>query len=329
MNVAVFGAGAWGTALAIAWSAKHRVVLWSRESEHVAAMRAARRNEAFLPEVALPESVEISGDAGAAFAAAGIAVVATPVAGLRGIAQQVRAAAYTRPLVWVCKGFEAGSGLLPHQVVADELGADFPGAAFTGPSFALEVARLQPTAVTLAATDAALAERLAGELHTPRLRVYAHDDVVGAEVGAAVKNVLAIATGICDGLQLGLNARAALMTRGLAEIARLGEAFGGRRETFMGLAGAGDLFLTCTGDLSRNRKVGLALAEGLTLPAILERLGHVAEGVGTAREVARLATARGIDMPITQAVAAVIDGRLAPAAAVEALLSREPKPEFR
>jgi glycerol-3-phosphate dehydrogenase (NAD(P)+) len=281
-----------------------------------------------LPGIPFPDELAAVADLAAAVDGAGIVIVATPVAGLRGVAKSVGQLGCAVPLVWVCKGFEAGSGLLPHQVVAQELGAGFAGATLTGPSFALEVARRQPTAVTLAASDQHFAESLAAVLHTPRLRVYAHDDVVGAEVGGAVKNVLAIATGVCDGLALGYNARAALITRGLAEIARLGEALGGRRDTFMGLAGVGDLILTCTGDLSRNRQVGLGLASGKSLDAVLAGLGHVAEGVGTAREVARLAAARNIEMPITAAVAALLDGRVAPADAVEVLLSREPKPEF-
>jgi len=329
MKVAVLGAGAWGTALAVTWSAQHRVDIWSREVDHVAAMQVERENRLFFPGIPFPSELHAVADLAAAVAESDIVVVATPVAGLRGVAKALAAIGHAGPLVSVCKGFEAGSGLLPHQVIAQELGAAYPAATLTGPSFALEVARQQPTAVTLAARDPLLAERLAAALHTSRLRVYAHDDVIGAEVGGAVKNVLAIATGVCDGLQLGFNARAALITRGLAEIARLGEALGGRRDTFMGLAGVGDLILTCTGDLSRNRQVGLGMASGKSLAAVLAGLGHVAEGVSTAREVARLAVARGIDMPITAAVAALLDGELSPSLAVEALLAREPKPEFR
>jgi len=199
--------------------------------------------------------------------------------------------------------------------------------ALTGPSFAEEVAKGLPTAITLASRDAAFARDMAQELHGPRLRLYANDDIVGAEVGGAVKNVLAIATGICDGLGLGLNARAALMTRGLAEITRFGIALGAKRETFMGLAGMGDLILTCTGDLSRNRRVGLALAAARPLEAITRELGHVAEGVMTAREVARRAASIGVDMPITQAVCAVLDGSIYARQAVDALMNRDPKVE--
>ena len=227
----------------------------------------------------------------------------------------------------MCKGLEGSSGKLPHRVVAEEMGEDFPCAALSGPSFAEEVAQGLPTAVTLASRDIEFARRTARELHLPRLRVYASDDLVGVEVGGAVKNVMAIAAGICDGLGFGHNARAALITRGLAEIARFGLALGGRRQTFMGLAGMGDLMLTCTGDLSRNRRVGLALAQGHTLERILADLGHVAEGVGTAREVARRARELGIDMPITQAVDAILHHGVAAATAVEQLLQRDPKDE--
>ena len=227
----------------------------------------------------------------------------------------------------MCKGFEAGTGKLPHQVVAEVLGAQAICGALSGPSFAEEVAAGQPTAVALAANDPVFAREAARQLHSSRLRIYANDDLVGVEVGGAVKNVLAIATGVCDGLGLGLNSRAALMTRGLAEIARLGLALGAQRETFMGLAGMGDLILTCTGDLSRNRRVGLALAENKSLPQILEELGHVAEGVYTAREVAKLALALAVDMPISSAVAAVLDGRISAAKALEQLMARDPREE--
>lgn len=328
-RISVLGAGAWGTALAIAWAGQGPVRLWTRDATHAAAMVADQENRAFLPGFPLPPACVVESDFEVAIRDADLLVVATPVAGLRPTAERLRDDACRVPLVWVCKGFEAGTGKLPHQVVGEALGEDFPCGTLTGPSFAQEVARFQPTAVTLAARDMAQAEGFARALHTARLRVYAHDDLVGAEVGGAVKNVLAIATGICDGLGLGYNARAALITRGLAEIARLGMALGARRETFLGLAGVGDLILTCTGDLSRNRRVGLLLAEGKTLPAILENLGHVAEGVSTAREVVRLAALRGIDMPIARAVAEVLDGRLAASAAVDTLLAREPRAEFR
>jgi len=332
MNIAVLGAGAWGTALAIAFAAAHRVRLWSWDAGQGEEMSRLRANPRYLPGVALPAGLEVTSDLAQAVADADLLLVATPLAGLRPTLVSLKdtgavSAARQTPLLWACKGLEAGSGRLPHQIVAEELGADYPCGALSGPSFADEVARQQPTAITLASRNADLAADLARHLHTPRLRIYAHDDVVGVEVGGAVKNVLAIATGIADGLNLGLNARAALVTRGLAEIARLGEALGGRRETFMGLAGMGDLILTCTGDLSRNRRVGLGLGQGKTLGQILGELGHVAEGVSTAREVAQLARQQDIDMPITLAVDAVLHHDLPAAEAVEQLLARDPKAE--
>lgn len=328
MKLSVLGAGAWGTALAIAFAGKHQVMLWSREADVAADLLATRENRRFLPGYRLPEGVAVSTDFPAAVLDAELLLIATPIAGLRPTAEKLRELGLKRPLLWVCKGFEAGSGKLPHQVVAEVLGPDAVFGALSGPSFAEEVAAGRPTAIALAANDPAFAREAARQLHAARLRVYANDDLVGVEVGGAVKNVLAIATGACDGLGLGLNSRAALMTRGLAEIARLGVALGGQRETFMGLAGMGDLILTCTGDLSRNRRVGLALAQNKSLPQILEELGHVAEGVYTAREVDRLARELGVDMPISAAVAAVLDGRLGAVQAVEQLMARDPKEEL-
>ena len=327
MKITLLGAGAWGTALAIAFSGKHEVTLWSREEDVAVDLQKTRENHRFFPGYKLPESVVVSTDFAAAIATAELLIIATPIAGLRPTVERLRTLGCQLPVLWVCKGFEAGSGKLPHQVVAEVLGSDARCGALSGPSFAEEVAEAQPTAVALAANDPGFAREAARQLHTRRLRIYANDDLVGVEVGGAVKNVLAIATGVCDGLGLGLNSRAALMTRGLAEIARLGTALGAQRETFMGLAGMGDLILTCTGDLSRNRRVGLALAKNKTLPQILEELGHVAEGVYTAREVDRLANQLQVDMPISAAVAAVLDGRISAVEALEHLMSRDPKEE--
>lgn len=328
MKISVLGAGAWGSALSIAFAEKHAVTLWSREADVAAELLSSRENKRFFPGYFLPDTVQVETDFAAAVQDAELLIVSTPIAGLRPTAERLRDLGVATPLLWVCKGIEAGSGLLPHQVVAEVLGSAAICGALSGPSFAEEVAAGQPTAVALAATDPAFAREAAQALHGSRLRIYANDDLVGVEVGGAVKNVLAIATGVCDGLGLGLNSRAALMTRGLAEIARLGVALGAQRQTFMGLAGMGDLILTCTGDLSRNRRVGLALAENKSLPQILEDLGHVAEGVYTAREVDRLAASLGVDMPISAAVAAVLDGRLSAAQALAQLMSRDPKAEI-
>ncbi len=329
LNITVVAAGAWGTALAIAFSRKHQVTLWTREEDVTQVMLAERENKHFFPGHRLPDGLQIATGFEAAVASAELLVFATPLIGFRPTLRMLREAGQTKPLIWVCKGMEAESAKLPHQIVAEELGANVLCGALTGPSFAEEVANGLPTAITLAANDPDFASRMALELHSSRLRIYANDDLVGVQVGGAVKNVMAIATGICDGLGLGHNSRAALMTRGLAEIARLGVALGGQPTTFMGLAGMGDLILTCTGDLSRNRQVGLALASGKKLSQILVDLGHVAEGVSTAREVARLATQRGIEMPITQAVNAILHEDVPAAEAVEKLLNRDPKPEMR
>ena len=327
MRITLLGAGAWGTALAIAFGGKNEVTLWSREDDVAIDLQNTRENHRFLPGHKLPENVRVKTDFDNAIAGADLLVIATPIAGLRPTVERLKALNCSLPVLWVCKGFEAGTGKLPHQVVAEVLGANAVCGALSGPSFAEEVAAGQPTAVTLAANDHQFAVDAARQLHSRRLRVYANDDLIGVEVGGAVKNVLAIATGVCDGLGLGLNSRAALMTRGLAEIARLGVALGAQRETFMGLAGMGDLILTCTGDLSRNRRVGLALAKNKSLPQILEELGHVAEGVYTAREVARLANELEVDMPISQVIAAVLDGRVSASEALELLMARDPKEE--
>ncbi|WP_313951183.1 NAD(P)H-dependent glycerol-3-phosphate dehydrogenase [Accumulibacter sp.] len=327
MKLTVLGAGAWGSALAIAFSASHTVTLWAREPEVRRGLRDDRENPRFLQGQRFPDALLIGEEFETAVAGADLLLIATPLSGLRPTLCRLRDAAVVSPLIWACKGLEAETGKLPHQIVAEELGAQVPCGALSGPSFAQEVARGLPTAVTLAANDTAFGQRTARALHSAHFRIYANDDLAGVEVGGAVKNVMAIATGVCDGLGLGLNARAALITRGLAEIARFGVALGGQAPTFMGLAGIGDLILTCTGDLSRNRRVGLELASGRTLSQILRELGHVAEGVGTTREVARLASQLGIDMPITQAVNAILYRDEPASSAVDKLLNRDPKSE--
>jgi glycerol-3-phosphate dehydrogenase (NAD(P)+) len=314
-RVAVLGAGAWGTSIATVLAPRLEVTLWARDAAQAQAMARTRRNERYLPGVTIPAAVKITAE----LPSADLFLAAVPVSGLRQVAKSIKGES---ALVWLCKGFERDSGLLPHQIVEQPRCG-----ALSGPSFADEVARGLPCALTLASRDAAFARDAAAALHGGRLRVYYSIDLVGVEVGGAVKNVMAIAAGISDGLGLGHNARAALITRGLAEIARLGAAMGGQADTIFGLTGAGDLILTATGDLSRNRRVGLALAAGKKLDEILKSLGHVAEGVYTAREVAKLAKARGVDTPITSAVNDVLDGKLTPKAAVEQLLSRDLKQE--
>ena len=334
-KITVLGAGACGTAVAIALAARHDVLLWGRNRQQMADIEAARDNLAYLPGHPLPPALRVSADFEAALAHvtsgaahdAPLLILACPVAGLRPLLEQLRG----RPIpnvVWLCKGFEAGTGLMPHQVVAQLLGDSVPGAALSGPSFAQEVARGLPCALTVASSSAELRERVVAAAHGDNLRVYSHDDLIGVEVGGAVKNVMAIATGAADGLGLGLNARAALITRGLAEITRLGLALGAQPGTFMGLSGMGDLILTCTGDLSRNRRVGLALAQGKALDTIVAELGHVAEGVPCAKAVRELARRMGVDMPITEAVASVLFDGVDAAQMAAQLLARDPRVEL-
>ncbi len=330
MKILVLGAGAWGTALAVSAASRHAVTLWARDPAQARALHADRENRRYLPGIALPARITVEAAADGASLAGGhdLVIIATPMAGLRGLLSALADAAV--PIAWLCKGFEAGGeparGLLGHEIQA-EVAPRLAAGALSGPSFALEVARGQPTALVAASPQAAVRDTLVAALHSPSLRVYANDDLVGVEVGGAVKNVLAIATGLCDGLGLGLNARAALITRGLAEITRLGLALGARAETFMGLSGLGDLVLTATGDLSRNRQVGLQLAKGQTLAQAVQSLGHVAEGVYCARTVVQRAASLGVEMPISGAVVALLDGALAPAEAVAALMGRDARPE--
>jgi glycerol-3-phosphate dehydrogenase (NAD(P)+) len=329
VNICVLGAGAWGTALAISLSGRHQVTLWARDAAQVAEMNTTRVNRRYLADAELPPTLRVSGDLETALADAELALVVVPVSALRETLQRIAKLSRPLPVLWACKGFEAQSSLLPHQVVAQELSAEYPCGVVSGPSFALEVARGMPTALTLASADEEFARRAACAMHHARLRVYSCTDVIGVEVGGAVKNVLAIAAGIADGLGFGFNARAALITRGLAEISRLGLRLGGKGETLSGLSGAGDLILTCTGNLSRNRQVGLLLAQNLTLPDILKQLGHVAEGVYTVREVHRLAEQLRVEMPISTAVYRVLYEDMPALTAVESLLNRSPNCEFQ
>jgi glycerol-3-phosphate dehydrogenase (NAD(P)+) len=341
MNLSVLGAGAWGTALAVSVCERHAMRLWARDASQAARMRETRRNALYLPSVDLPAALSIETDLDAALAHArdGLVIVATPMAGLEEMLRCMSMSTDAARVLWLCKGFEQRSGRLGHEL-ARQVAPGLRTGVLSGPSFAIEVARGQPTALVVASSDAALCDQAVQALHSDSLRVYTSDDPIGVEVGGAVKNVLAIAAGMADGMRatgmvvgvpgiegLGLNARAALITRGLAEMTRLGVALGARAETFMGLSGLGDLVLTATGNLSRNRTVGRQLAQGLPLARILAELGHVAEGVSTAPWVLRRAQALGVEMPITQAVAAVIDGRVTPAQALERLMGRGARPE--
>ena len=337
MKIIVLGAGAWGSAVAMSAAqhpAGHAVTLWARDAAQAQSMRAQAQNARYLPGIALPPALSVvDGDFRALLPGADLVIVATPMAALRGMLLALRGC--TAPVAWLCKGFEAvpagansaSFGLLAHEVQA-QVAPDLIAGVFSGPSFAQEVALGQPTALVAASAHAAVRDALVNAFHSPSVRVYANEDIVGVEVGGAVKNVLAIATGLCDGLALGLNARAALITRGLAEMTRLGLALGARPDTFMGLSGLGDLVLTATGDLSRNRRVGMLLAQGQTLAQAVESLGHVAEGVYSARTVVQRAQTLGVDMPIAEAAVALLDGRLQPAEAVAQLMGRGPRGEL-
>ena len=327
MRISVLGAGAWGTALALRLAAHTPVILWTRSTEHAEDMVRQRENRRYLPGHVLPIGLSVSSDLGVACAGAELLVAAVPSNAFRSLASALAGASITTPIIWLCKGLETGSRKLPHAVLAEAWPDHPPAGVLSGPSFAQEVARGLPAALTIASADAEFARRVARELHDPKLRLYASTDVIGVELGGAVKNVIAIAAGISDGLGFGLNARAALVTRGLAELTRLGLKMGGRPETCMGLSGMGDLILTCTGDLSRNRQLGLRLAAGENLTDALRELGHVAEGATTALEVAELARENAIDMPITEAVALILKQEMPAREVVAALLARDLKDE--
>lgn len=326
-KIAVLGAGAWGTALAIHISNQHQVTLWGRNAGHVSGMRKARANPLYLGDFKFNDNLEVEENLEQAIAGADLILSVVPTAGFRILLKELKKLGSTQPLIWAHKGLEPISALLPHEVAIEELGMSQQWGVLSGPSFAAELVRGLPTAVTLAANDSAFALEAAKLLHGGSLRVYNSADVIGVSVGGAVKNVMAIAAGISDGMGFGNNARAAMISRGLAEITRFGVALGAKPETFMGLAGAGDLILTCTGQYSRNREVGLQLASGQALEEVLSGLGHVAEGVNTAREVMRRAEKINVDMPITYEVNQALSAGKSAKEAVMDLLGREQKSE--
>lgn len=327
MNITVLGAGAWGTALAICLSGHHCVTLWTHNVEHLAELVELRTNQRYLPGQPLPDSIHLVSALSEALERAELIFVAVPVAGLRTTLQQIAALNQSLPLILACKGFETGSAKLPCQVFEEIYPVGIICGVLSGPSFAQEVAKGLPVALTLASHDEIFARNIAGEIRTASLRVYSGNDVIGVEVGGALKNVIAIAAGISDGIEFGNNARAALITRGLAEITRLGMALGGCRETFTGLTGVGDLILTCTGNLSRNRLVGMMLAAGRQLVEILPEIGHVTEGVYTVREAHELGQRLQIDMPVTQAVYSILYEQVPVEMAIKDMLDREPGAE--
>ncbi len=334
MNITVLGAGAWGTALAIQACAAHATLLWARDAVQADGMQTGRVNHRYLPDAPLLDTLRIgvNFDAALAHAEGGLIIIATPMAGLAEMLNRInqatkQAAKSSTGVLWLCKGFQENSGLLGHEIARDAAPQLTRVGVLSGPSFAAEVARKQPTALVAASLDASLRDDAVSALHSDSLRIYTSSDVTGVEVGGAVKNVMAIATGLADGMALGMNARAALITRGLQEMTRLGVALGARPETFMGLSGLGDLVLTATGDLSRNRQVGMRLAQGLPLKQILSDLGHVAEGVRSAEVVLKRAARLGVDMPITAAVVSVLKAELTPAQALQNLMQRDARAE--
>jgi glycerol-3-phosphate dehydrogenase (NAD(P)+) len=328
-TVAVLGAGSWGTALA-ALLARNDVPtrLWGRDADALAAMAASRRNLRYLPDLDLPIELSYEADLAKIVRGAGIVLIVVPSHAFASMLDDIIPMLDPGTKIsWATKGFETGTGRFLHELVNEKLPGR-PAAVITGPSFAREVAAGLPSAVTVHATDDAFGRELAVLLHAPDFRAYTGNDILGAELGGAMKNVLAVATGVADGMELGLNARAGLITRGMNEMLRLGVALGARAETLMGLAGLGDLVLTCTGDLSRNRRLGLALGRGISLDDAVREIGQVVESVVTADEVARLAGFHGLDLPISAAVRSVLHGEVTPVQGLRTLMGRQQKPEY-
>jgi len=327
--IAVLGSGSWGTALAVQFARAGRATLWGRDRAALGEYARARRNLRYLPEVAFPDTLDLEPDLARAVAQASDVLVAVPSTAFRSLLTVLAPAlpAGAR-IAWATKGFELDSGLLPHQVAAQVLGPQVPTAVLSGPTFAAEVGRGLPTAMTVASPQAHFANQLAAQLSDANFRAYTSPDIVGVEVGGAVKNVLAIAAGMSDGMGFGANARIALITRGLAEMTRLGVALGAQRDTFMGLAGLGDVVLSCTDDQSRNRRFGLLIARGHTLAAAAAEIGQVVEGVSAARAVLAVASRAGVEMPIAEQVALVLYEGRPMREAVRALMSRELSAEF-
>lgn len=328
-SIAVLGAGSWGTALAIQFARASQVTtLWGRAEDEPERLARERRNQRYLPDIRFPDSLQIQPDLEAAVRANDDLLIAVPSHALRTVLEGIRPfLANTHRIAWATKGFEVETGLLPHQVAQDVLGADRPLAVLSGPTFAREVGRGLPTAMTVAATDPDFAAELARRISNESFRAYTSDDLAGVEVGGAIKNVIAIAAGISDGLGFGANTRVALISRGLVELMRLGEALGAKKQTFMGLSGMGDLVLTCTDDQSRNRRMGLGLAAGKKTDEVAREIGQVVEGVYAAKAVRGVAQKLGVEMPICEQVYRILYQDLPPEQAVVALMSRELGPE--
>ena len=335
MKIAILGAGAWGTAIAQNAAPRQQVSLWTISTEEASALENERENKRFLPGIALHHNISIATDLHKVVESADLIAIVTPMSALRNMLQKLNHLNLQAPVICLSKGIETpgnGSqiGLLAHQVAqeaAPDIVANTGFGILSGPSFAKEVALNQPTAVVIASDQEHVCNTTIQALHSDRLRIYRSNDPIGVEVGGAVKNVLAIATGLLDGMQLGMSARAALITRGLAEMARFGVAMGAQSQTFMGLSGLGDLVLTATGDLSRNRTVGLQLAKGKTIEQILQELGHVAEGVYSARSIVMAAHHLGVEMPISEAVVQLLNRKLSVEQALDNLMQRDAKAE--
>lgn len=328
-RIAVLGAGSWGTALALQLTRiGHTVSLWTHSPAQADAMVSSGRNEAYLPGIDLPDALQVSSDLAVCIDGVDHCLIATPSHAFAETLERIKPQITDQTgLAWACKGFEPGTGQFLHQVAAAILPESVPMALVSGPSFAHEVALGLPTAVTVASNTPAFGARWASLLHGESFRAYYTADLVGAELGGALKNVIAVACGLADGLGLGQNTRAALITRGLAEMIRLGEAIEADPRTLIGLAGVGDLVLTCTGDSSRNRRFGLALGRGLGVDEALASIGQVVEGVNTAKEAMRLARRYSVDMPITEQVWGIIFEGWSPAKGVRVLMERDPKAE--
>lgn len=325
-TISVIGAGSWGTALAILLAKNgHEVKLWGRETEALELMQQQRCNTRFIPDVTFPDTLQAVTDFDSAVQTADYVLIAIPSAGFRSLLKQLKP--FNKPIIWASKGIEPGSNKLLDQVIAEELGDHYPCALLTGPSFAKEVAMGMPTAIVVAATNQPFAEKVMALFANPHFRPYYTDDVIGAEVGGSVKNVLAIAAGISDGLGYGANSRAALISRGLHEISQLGLALGAKPDTFMGLSCLGDLVLTCTDNLSRNRRFGLALGQGKSAEQAFIDIGQVVEGADNVAQVSELANIHGLKMPITEHVKAVLNQTMSPLEAVESLFDRDLKAE--
>ena len=323
MKVAVIGAGAWGTALAIQAAKAYPVKLWARDSGHISGMKKARSNPKYLGDFTFPNHLELTASLDEAVLTSDVIISSVPTSAFAEIIQNIQSIDSAKPIIWTNKGLETNSSLFPHEIIHDHLiNKDLAYGVLSGPSFAAELVRDLPTAVTLATTNSDLSNSVAKIFHHGSMRVYLSDDIAGVTVGGSLKNIIAIASGISDGMGFGNNARAALITRGIAEITRFGKTLNASEETFIGLAGIGDLLLTCTGHYSRNREVGIRLAEGKSLDSILSSLGHVAEGVNACFELVKRIKDTNIDMPITCEVYRVLTNEISAKDAVKNLLSR-------